>query len=138
MGQSGEIRVDQAHRGYNTATDAGGYASCNPLFMKYTPSASGEFSGQLGYGYRSFEAFIDAVRSIQAGDATPSDFDASLPTIEATILGTAVLEAGRVSLDNGGFPVRIAYSEEDAYTPVGLQVPTVSYAGAAAAGEGKE
>ena len=31
---------------------------------------SGYFSGQTGYGYRSFEAFIDAVRQIEAGSAT--------------------------------------------------------------------
>ena len=43
------------------ASDGGGYASVNPLFMKYTPS-NGEFSGQLGYGYRSLEAFILAVQ----------------------------------------------------------------------------
>ena len=35
---SGEVKVDQAHRGYTLATDASGYASSNPLFMKYAPS----------------------------------------------------------------------------------------------------
>jgi len=39
MGHKGEIRVDQAHRGYETATDENGYSSVNPLFMKYTPDA---------------------------------------------------------------------------------------------------
>ena len=57
MGQSGEVNVDQAHRGYNVAVDGSGFATVNPLFMKYEPT-SGKFSGQLGYGYRSFEAFI--------------------------------------------------------------------------------
>eukprot|EP00940_MAST-03C_sp_MAST-3C-sp2_P000791 g791.t1 len=52
MGHSGEIRIDQAHRGYTVATDGAGFASANPLFMKYTPSASdGTFAGQSGYGY---------------------------------------------------------------------------------------
>jgi D-galacturonate reductase len=49
--QGGEVNVDQAHRGYNMSSDAGGYRSVNPLFMKYTPT-DGKFSGQLGYGYR--------------------------------------------------------------------------------------
>jgi len=40
MGSSGEIKCDQAHRGYNVSTDAGGYASANPLFMKYVGRAS--------------------------------------------------------------------------------------------------
>jgi D-galacturonate reductase len=34
----GEVTVDQAHRGYSLATDAEGYRSSNPLFMKYTPT----------------------------------------------------------------------------------------------------
>jgi hypothetical protein len=36
MGHGGEINVDQAHRGYNMATDEKGYASVNPLFWKPT------------------------------------------------------------------------------------------------------
>jgi D-galacturonate reductase len=53
--QSGEINVDQAHRGYNMAADAdgSGLRSVNPLFMKYVPSG-GRFAGQSGYGYRFF------------------------------------------------------------------------------------
>jgi D-galacturonate reductase len=45
------VTVDQAHRGYSMSSDADGYRSVNPLFMKYTPT-DGKFSGQLGYGYR--------------------------------------------------------------------------------------
>lgn len=29
----GELRVDQAHRGYTTSTDAAGFATLNPLYM---------------------------------------------------------------------------------------------------------
>jgi len=47
--QSGEITIDQAHRGYTMAADGWGFKSVNPLFMKYTPS-NGMFSGQKGYG----------------------------------------------------------------------------------------
>lgn len=34
MGHTGEMRVDQAHRGYELATDDGGYASVNPLYSE--------------------------------------------------------------------------------------------------------
>jgi hypothetical protein len=34
MGQKGEVHADQAHRGYNTATDETGYAALNPLYMR--------------------------------------------------------------------------------------------------------
>ncbi len=47
QGQKGEVNIDQAHRGYNMSSDSGGYASVNPLFMKYTP-CDGKFVGQLG------------------------------------------------------------------------------------------
>jgi len=109
MGQNGEIIIDQAHRGYSVATDASGYASANPLFMKYTPGADGYFAGQTGYGYRSIEAFVDAVRSINAGTAKPEDYEGRLATIAATQTMTAILEAGRRSLDNGGQAYKIEY-----------------------------
>ena len=132
MGTKGEVTIDQAHRGYSTATDAAGYASCNPLFMKYAPASTGAFAGQNGYGYKSIASFVDAVNQIRAGKATPADFDASLPTVHATKITTAVLEAGRRSLDAGGAPVRIRYGGDGgvhgpAFEPVGLDVASVSW-----------
>ena len=111
LAQRGEVTVDQAHRGFSTATDAGGFASPNPLFMKYTPS-EGRFVGQQGYGYRSIEAFIAAAAAINAGAATARSFDAQLPTVHATFLTTVVLEAGRRSLDAGGAVMEILYAEQ--------------------------
>ena len=102
MGHEGEIIVDQAHRGYSVATDVDGYTSANPLFMKYTPNTQGYFAGQTGYGYQSISAFVDAVCQIREGSAKPSDFQDRLATIQKTLTMTAILEAGRQSLDNGG------------------------------------
>ena len=68
--------------------------------MKYSPSENGHFDGQRGYGYISIEKFIDAARNVNAGTSKPADFDAhGLPTIANTILTTAILNAGRISLD---------------------------------------
>ena len=68
--------------------------------MKYSPSESGHFDGQRGYGYMSIEKFVDAARGVNAGAARPGDFDAhGLPTIRNTVLTTAILNAGRISLD---------------------------------------
>jgi len=120
MGHNGEIIIDQAHRGYSVATDASGYASANPLFMKYTPGADGYFVGQSGYGYRSFDAFVDAIRSIQSGDATPADYEGKLATIGTTQIMTAILEAGRRSLDSDGKAYKIKYDEDG--QPVSLEV----------------
>lgn len=109
MGTKGEINVDQAHRGCTVATDGNGFASVNPLFMKYTPT-NGMFSGQGSYGVRSFENFIDACREINSGAKKASDFDdGSLATVHTTMQGTAILEAGRLSLDADGRPMDIIY-----------------------------
>lgn len=68
--------------------------------MKYSPSESGHFDGQRGYGYVSIEKFIDAAREVNAGTSKPEDFDQhGLPTIANTVLTTAILNAGRISLD---------------------------------------
>jgi D-galacturonate reductase len=79
--------------------------------MKYTASETGHFDGQRGYGYISIEKFVDAVRSVNAGKSQPADFDRhGLPTIANTVLTTAILHAGRISLDERR-PVEIGYSE---------------------------
>jgi D-galacturonate reductase len=93
--------------------------------MKYTPS-DGKFVGQHGYGYRlapfdfdscvsvllylsrSFEVFVDAVAAMQRGYAMPHEFDDSLATLSTTLRTTAILEAGRLSLDHNK-QVSIAY-----------------------------
>ena len=79
---------DQAHRGYDFASDATGYQSPNPLFFRYTPDANGNFAGQTCYGYQSIADFILGHRE-------------NLATIETTRNTTAILEAGRKSLDTG-------------------------------------
>ncbi|KAF8446105.1 hypothetical protein L210DRAFT_3474512 [Boletus edulis BED1] len=111
MGEKGDINVDQAHRGYDVTVDETGKTWYNPFYMKYSPSETGHFDGQRGYGYISIEKFVDAAREVNAGLARPSDFDASgYPTIANTILTTAILNAGRVSLDEKR-PVGIRKSE---------------------------
>ena len=115
MGQGGEINIDQAHRGYNMSIDNGGYRSVNPLFMKYTPS-NGYFSGQKGYGYVSFEEFINAVTEINSGKKKVEDYDGKLATIGTTFLTTAILEAGRRSLDANGHAQKIEYDENENFS----------------------
>ncbi|KAL5535360.1 hypothetical protein ACEPAF_3454 [Sanghuangporus sanghuang] len=95
MGEKGDITVDQAHRGYDITVDDTG-----KTYMKYSPSETGHFDGQRGYGYISIEKFIDAAHAVNAGEIQPGDFDSQgLPTISNTVLTTAILHAGRISLD---------------------------------------
>ena len=68
--------------------------------MKYSPSETGHFDGQRGYGYISIEKFVDAARNVNAGLMQTIDYDKQgLPTIANTVLTTAILNAGRISLD---------------------------------------
>jgi len=110
MGQKGEVIIDQAHRGYTLATDKDGFASVNPLYMRYTPDdQKGFFAGQHGYGYRSLEMFVRACLQLRALQVTTiTEFDDSLATIGTTQATTAILEAGRQSLDLRR-PIRIHY-----------------------------
>lgn len=50
--------------------------------------------------YRSFEAFVDAVASVNCGQSVIADHRESLASIESTYRTTAILEAGRMSLDS--------------------------------------
>lgn len=80
MGSKGEINVNQARRGYEVTVDGEGRTAYNPyvfsvvsevmaysragshrFYMKYSPAEDGSFDGQRGYGYLSFEKWIDAV-----------------------------------------------------------------------------
>lgn len=68
--------------------------------MRYAPDEEGNFGGQTGYGYISFEKFIDAITALNEGRVTLDQLDARpLPTLKNTIATTAILHAGRVSLD---------------------------------------
>lgn len=68
--------------------------------LQYSPDENGRFDGQRGYGYISLEKFIDACREVNAGNTKASAYDGfGLPTIANTVLTTAILEAGRRSLD---------------------------------------
>jgi hypothetical protein len=70
------------------------------FYMRYAPDEEGNFGGQTGYGYISFEKFIDAVTAVNEGRLTLDQLDARpLPTLRNTIATTAILDAGRKSLD---------------------------------------
>lgn len=107
MGTEGEVTVDQAHRGYALSTDREGFQSPNPLFMKYAPNERGEFVGQDAYGYRSIQTFVEAAISVKQDRSCPADWHGQLATAQDTLAVTAILEAGRTSLDQGNRPVRI-------------------------------
>jgi D-galacturonate reductase len=122
MGSKGEIHVDQAHRGCTVAMDNKPFASVNPLYMKFTPT-HGYFSGQFGYGVRSIENFIDACAACNGSLVNPDNFDdGSIATVHTTFQGTAILEAGRMSLDHDGQPVDILYESDESEDPIGLQL----------------
>ncbi|KAF2502399.1 D-galacturonic acid reductase-like protein [Lophium mytilinum] len=100
MASKGEVRVNQAKRGYDVTDDEGGLLWYNPFYMKYAPDEEGNFAGQTGYGYISFEKFVDAVNGLNAGKVTLDELDKRpLPTLKNTIATGAILEAGRRSLD---------------------------------------
>lgn len=112
--EQGEVTADQCHRGYTLASDqSDGLMSLNPLYIRNIPDARGRYMGQAGYGYVSFERFVAAAGEINSGRASAADFDLDLPTGRVTEAVTAILEAGRRSLDNQGAEVRLLYDDSD-------------------------
>ncbi|KAI5791916.1 hypothetical protein EDC01DRAFT_656566 [Geopyxis carbonaria] len=100
LASAGEIRANQAKRGYDVTEDDTGLQWYNPFYMKYAPDEEGNFGGQTGYGYVSFEKFVDACNAVNGGGVGVGEFDRrGLPTLRNTVVTTAILEAGRRSLD---------------------------------------
>lgn len=100
MASKGEVRVNQCKRGYDVTQDDSGLTWYNPFYMKYAPDEEGNFAGQGGYGYVSFEKWVDAIASYKSGKVTLEQLDQRpLPTLANTVITTAILEAGRRSLD---------------------------------------
>jgi D-galacturonate reductase len=121
VGARGELRVDQAHRGYTFSEDpidkTGSLATINPLYMRYIPDANGYFAGQQGYGYRSIEAFVMAAQGIENKSLSLNEASSNLASVAQTLPVTAILEAGRRSLDAGGRAIKILYDGEAKSTP---------------------
>lgn len=108
----GEIAVNQAKRGYEVTEDAAGLMNYNPFYMQYAPDERGDFAGQGGYGYVSFEKFVDAVTEVKEGRASLGEVDKrGIPTLANTIATSAILEAGRRSLDQAGKTIAIKRTE---------------------------
>ena len=114
IASQGEVNVNQAKRGYEVVADQSDSAAdsgnkwINPFYMRYAPDEEGNFGGQAGYGYVSFEKFVDGVTGVNEGRVTLEELDKrGLPTLGNTIVTTAILEAGRRSLDGKGTAVDI-------------------------------
>ena len=86
--------------------------SLNPLYIRNVADSKGRYCGQSGYGYVSFERFVRAAREINEGKTVSGDYDDDLPTGRVTEAVTAILEAGRMSLDNAGAKVTLVYNQE--------------------------
>jgi D-galacturonate reductase len=101
LGSEGEVRVNQGKRGYDVTMDAeGGIVWYNPFYMRYAPDETGNFAGQSGYGYVSLEKFVDAVGELKEGRVTLDALDQrDIPTLKNVLVTTAILEAGRRSID---------------------------------------
>jgi len=82
---------------------------------RYTPDARGRFAGQSGYGFQSIARFVDAAAQVNAGSLTVDEARAegalALLDGDGGAAVTAILQAGRLSLDHGGAGVRIRYDE---------------------------
>jgi len=137
MGHTGEVAVDQAHRGVTVSTDKDGFSSPNPLYMRWTPRGGDtgyRFLGQQGYGYRSFEAFLDTVNDFNRNKKTRQEnkeldiqWGVALVNSNSTLTTTAILEAARRSLDDNNAWYSIVYGKTaEGELPVDIQRQALS------------
>ena len=76
-----------------------------------------------GYGYRSIEQFVEAAKTVKSGEKKASDYNYVLASLHTTFGTTAILEAGRRSLDAGGKSITIKYDDNnDACRPTGFGI----------------
>ena len=71
------------------------------------------------------EEFLHAAEEVNSGAATPAEISARgiLATADTTLHVTAMLEAGRMSLDHNGRAVEILYEDKnDLTSPTGLEI----------------
>ena len=108
--------------------------------MKYSPSESGHFDGQRGYGYISIEKFIDAARSVNAGQTQPGEYDKhGFPTIANTILTTTIhlATAPKSNAVYTAISAALADVKAGGSGPVPVHLRDGHYRGASALGHGK-
>lgn len=86
---------------------------CVAPICRYTPDANGYFAGQTGYGYISIARFIEAAAAVNSGTKNIAYYEQEgvLALASKTLAVTAILQAGRLSLDKGGAAVDIAYDD---------------------------
>ncbi|HLC97091.1 MAG TPA: Gfo/Idh/MocA family oxidoreductase [Candidatus Nanoarchaeia archaeon] len=115
-----KLQEDQSRRGYWVLSDGKQVESRNPLYMDYEPDEGGFFAGQHGYGYLSIASFVAAIGNVLNGERKVSDMHRTLPTLKRTQQLTAILQAGRMSL-NSGLPMEITYADATSIVPVAIQ-----------------
>ena len=105
---------------------AGEYLCCTECapatspHRRYVPDARGQFAGQAGYGYVSIARFIQAAQDLNAGKRGLHELreEGQLALVDGCLAVTAILEAGRRSLDLRR-PVEVLY--DDASRPCALK-----------------
>ena len=96
--------------GFNVATDDNGFASCNPYSWSIPKWWFFQWAERLRI--QKFWNFHWCCTKGNAGKCKPEYFDGKF-TITSTLGATAILEAGRRSLDSNGQPYDILYENED-------------------------
>ncbi len=102
-GTGGVVTSDHKDRGTTLCTDEGAFEHINPNFFRgYQDPDTGGVRYE-GYGYDAIATFLRDAAEIRAGRATPADFEGGRrPTATDSLVGTAINEAVRLSLQHDG------------------------------------
>lgn len=113
VGTLGRFHNDQKNRGVSMVTDSLPVDEINPYFSQSYPSVDGLSLEAAGYGPQSIVQFIQDAVDLAGGRCKQFDLMGLRPTFESSIPVTAVLEASRKSLQQGGEWVNAGYSAKE-------------------------
>jgi D-galacturonate reductase len=102
------LRHSDQYRGLEYSYLGGPYSEPSPDYFQYVP-ASGPGLTPVGYGYRSIERIVDACRKVEMDSSMLERIDCEglIATPANSRYNERVIEAGRVSIQDGGIEVSL-------------------------------
>jgi len=119
VGENGDLNISPGQCGYEYNTNSNGSGTTYPLYMKYSTS-SGYFEGQVGYAYRSLESFVNGARKANAYKNSSLSLDGFFSSLEDNLATSAILEAGKLSIENGSKMYCISYDGPQKNIPTNI------------------
>ena len=116
--------TSQDHRGQQFYGDGQQFRFNNPFYFNGQPNEQGNLETEGLYGFESIKAFVDAATNVNTGKLNLDQARDKIVPVDKTIQTTAVIQAGDLSLHNGGVEYGIVYNDDVDLVPRSLAQST--------------